>query len=57
MNETQKPDSEAFGLVIKGWLVTLPDGHECRLGPDETRARNYAAQNHATLEPMYVQRR
>jgi hypothetical protein len=43
--------------IIKGYLVTLPDGHECRLGPDLTRAQNYAAQNHSALiEPMYVRR-
>jgi len=44
-------------LVVKGWLVTLPDGFECRLGPDETRAQNYAVQQRATsIEPMYVRR-
>lgn len=44
-------------LVIVGYLVTLPDGYECRLGPDETRARLYAARNHSGMvEPMYVLR-
>lgn len=44
-------------LVIVGYLVTLPDGYECRLGPDETRARLYAARNHSgKVEPMYVRR-
>jgi hypothetical protein len=43
-------------LVVKGWLVTLADGHECRLGPDETRAKLYAAQQHGTAEPLYVRR-
>lgn len=43
-------------LVLKGWLVTLADGHECRLGPDETRAKLYAAQQHGTAEPLYVRR-
>jgi hypothetical protein len=43
--------------VIEGWLVTLPDGHKCRLGPDETRARNYGVQQRAVrVEPMYVLR-
>lgn len=43
-------------LLVKGWLVTLPDGHECRLGPDETRAKLYAAQQHGTVEPLFVRR-
>ena len=44
-------------LVVKGWLVTLPDGHESRLGPDETRARLYAAQQRAVrVEAMFVLR-
>jgi hypothetical protein len=44
-------------LVVVGYLVTLPDGYECRLGPDETRARLYAARNHSgKVEPMYVLR-
>ena len=42
--------------VVVGWLVTLADGHECRLGPDDTPARIYAAQQHGTAEPMYVRR-
>lgn len=42
--------------VVVGWLVTLADGHECRLGPDETRAKLYAAQQHGTAEPMFVRR-
>jgi hypothetical protein len=43
--------------VLKGWLVTLPDGHETRLGPDETRARNYALQQRAiAVEPLFVHR-
>jgi hypothetical protein len=44
--------------VVVGYLVTLPDGHECRLGPDRTRAEVYATQNRAALiEPIYVKRR
>ncbi len=42
--------------VVVGYLVTLPDGHECRMPPDKTRAELYAAKNHATIEPMYVKR-
>ena len=43
--------------IIKGYLVTLPDGFECRLGPDLTRAQNYAAAQHAvSIEPLYVKR-
>ena len=40
--------------VLVGYLVTFPDGHECRLGPDRTRAEIYAAKQHATLEPTFV---
>lgn len=44
-------------LVVKGWLVTLPDGHETRLGPDETRARLYAVQQRAVrVEALFVMR-
>jgi hypothetical protein len=43
--------------VIVGYLITLPDGFQCRLGPDLTRAQNYATQQHArSLEPMFVRR-
>jgi hypothetical protein len=42
--------------VIVGYLVTLPDGYECRMPADKTRAELYAAKNHATIEPMYVRR-
>jgi hypothetical protein len=42
--------------VLVGWLVTLPNGYECRLGADKARADHYAAQQHATLEPMFVMR-
>ncbi len=43
--------------IVVGYLVTLPDRHECRLGPDRTRAEVYAAQNRATMiEPIYVKR-
>jgi hypothetical protein len=40
--------------VLVGWLVTLPDGFETRMGPDKARATHYAAQQHATMEPMFV---
>ena len=40
--------------VLVGWLVTLPDGFETRFGPDKARADHYAAQQHGTLEPIYV---
>lgn len=44
--------------VVVGYLVTLPDGFECRLGPDLTRAQNYATQQRAVgIEPMVVRRR
>jgi hypothetical protein len=42
--------------VLVGWLVTLPGGHECRLGPDKARADHYAAQQHGTIEAMFVWR-
>ena len=42
--------------VLKGYLVTLPDGYECRMGPDKTRADLYAAANHGTIEPLFVRR-
>jgi hypothetical protein len=42
--------------LVKGYLVTMRDGHECRLGPDKTRAELYAAQNHALVEPLFVSR-
>lgn len=43
--------------VLVGYLVVLPDGFQCRLGPDRTRAEIYAAAQHALLEPMYVKRK
>jgi hypothetical protein len=52
----QEPRTGTVDVVV-GYLVTLPDGHECRLGPDLTRAQNYAAQNRAlAIEPIYVKR-
>jgi hypothetical protein len=43
--------------VIVGYLITLADGFQCRLGPDLARAQNYATQQHArSLEPMFVRR-
>jgi hypothetical protein len=42
--------------VLVGWLVTFGKGNEARLGPDKTRAENYAAHSHGTIEPMYVWR-
>ena len=42
--------------VLVGWLVTRPGGHECRLGPDKARADHYAAQQHGTIEAMFVWR-
>jgi hypothetical protein len=50
-------DARGFVEIVVGYLVTLPDRHECRLGPDRTRAEVYAAQNRATMiEPIYVKR-
>ena len=43
--------------VVVGYLVTHADGFEARLGPDRTRADLYAAQQHATVEPMFVRRK
>jgi hypothetical protein len=40
--------------VLKGWLVTLPGGHECLMKLDKARADNYAAQQHGTIEPLFV---
>ena len=42
--------------VVVGYLVTHPDGYQVRMPPDRTRADLYAAQQHATVEPMYVRR-
>lgn len=43
--------------VIVGYLVTLPDGFTCRLGPDKTRAMMYYANQRAmSIEAMYVKR-
>lgn len=42
--------------VLVGWLVTFGKGNEARLGPDKTRAENYAAHSHGTIEAMYVWR-
>lgn len=43
--------------LVVGFLVTLRDGHECRMGPDRTRAEVYAQQQRArSVEPMYVRR-
>ena len=49
-------DARGFVEVVVGYLVTLPDGHECRLGPDRGRAEQYAARNHGIIEPMIVRR-
>lgn len=47
---------ESTGVVV-GYLVTLPNGYEARLGPDLTRAQVYAVQQHAArIEPMVVRR-
>lgn len=46
----------AGGLIIEGYLVILRDGHKCRMPPDKPRAELFAAQNHGTVEPMYVKR-
>ena len=43
-------------LIVEGYLVILRDGHKCRLPPDKSRAELFAAQNHGTIEPMYVRR-
>lgn len=44
--------------VVVGYLVTLPNGYACRLGPDLGRAQHYAAEQRAvSLETMYVRRR
>lgn len=51
------PPPAATAEVVVGYLVTLPDGHECRLGPDRTRADLYAARNHGVVEEMFVRRR
>lgn len=43
--------------ILVGYLVTLPDGFECRMGPDQARAQNYAVNQRARMiEPMYVWR-
>lgn len=42
--------------VVVGWLATHVDGTVARLGPDRTRAENYACTHHATIEVMYCKR-
>ena len=42
--------------VLVGWLVTLPDGFQSRMGLDKARADHYAAQQHGVIEPMFVWR-
>jgi hypothetical protein len=42
--------------VLVGWLVTLPNGFETRMGPDKARADHYAAQQHGIIEAMFVWR-
>jgi hypothetical protein len=49
-------DARGFLEIVVGYLVTLPDGHECRMPADKTRVELYAAKNHATIEPIYVKR-
>lgn len=54
-NSPSSPSAEPDRApVLVGWLVTLPDGFETRMGPDKARATHYAAQQHATMEPMFV---
>jgi hypothetical protein len=48
------PVHEDHALVLVGWLVTLPDGLQTRMGLDKARAVNYATQQHATIEAMFV---
>jgi hypothetical protein len=44
--------------VIVGYLVTLPNGYQCRLINDLGRAQKYAADQRAvSIERMYVRRR
>ena len=40
--------------VLVGYLATHANGYAARLGPDRARAELYAAQQRATLEPMFV---
>ena len=42
--------------AVVGYLATHVDGTVARLGPDRTRAENYACTHHATIEVMYVRR-
>lgn len=43
-------------LVRKGYLLTLPGGHEAVLRNDTTFALNAAAQGHGNVEEMFVVR-
>jgi hypothetical protein len=44
-------------LVLKGYLVTLANGFESRLGPDKGRALTYAMQQRGSrVEPLFVER-
>jgi hypothetical protein len=40
--------------VLKGWLVTLPDGFERQMGPNKELADRYARQQRGTLEALFV---
>lgn len=46
--------------IVVGYLVTFPNGWVTRLPLEGTRdrayAEQYAADNHAVCEPMYVRR-
>lgn len=42
--------------VVVGYLVTHADGYEARFGLDRARAELYASRNHATCEPMFIER-
>mgnify|MGYP000582481966 CR=1 FL=1 len=53
MTTTVPPGHE---LVRKGFLLTLPDGHEAVLRNDETFALNAAVQGRGRAEALFVVR-
>jgi len=43
-------------LLLKGYLLTLPDGYECVLRNDKAYADNAAVRGHGILEGLFVKR-
>jgi hypothetical protein len=50
------PEMGVLEEVVVGYLVTHENGFEALFGKDRTRAENYAVQNRARIEPVFVRR-